>query len=59
MAFEGDRIPQAQALLTKAGPRVEPKMIGERVRVLQTGELFRTFVPAGSGYVVRRRRRWK
>jgi hypothetical protein len=55
--FRGDGHPIARKELRKAKPRKEPRMKGERTRVLQTGELFRTFVPEDSGYVFRAVRR--
>jgi hypothetical protein len=55
--FRGDGHPLAKKELRKAKPRKEPRMKGERTRVLQTGELFRTFIPEDSGYVFRAVRR--
>jgi hypothetical protein len=55
--FRGDGYPLAKKELRKAKPRKEPRMKGERTRVLQTGELFRTFIPEDSGYVFRAVRR--
>lgn len=55
LSFEGGGVREARTLLARAGPRKEIRMIGERTRLLPTGEFFRTFVPADSGYVVRNR----
>lgn len=57
MLFEGVGTREARSLLAQAKPRTEPKTIGERIRVLPNGELLRTFVLSGSGYVLCNRRK--
>lgn len=52
--YDGSGKAEAERLLRSASKRNDHsgKVIGERVRVLQDGHIFRTYVPADSGYVL-------
>jgi hypothetical protein len=55
--FRGDGHPIAKKELRKAKPRKEPKMIGEKRRLLADGSFFKTLVGDDTDYVFRAVRR--
>ncbi len=59
---DGSGVLIAKELIKKAGKRKDPdkvRVVGERVHIMPDGDVFRTFVPAESGYVLTTKRKRK